>query len=468
MQLATVAFENSAMAANFGMIERSAFPRAAIINTAANQFSGEYYEVWQEAYASIRQASDGLAQFTTRPGFTLGGAMEDARAKAFGKFVLGAAHATLALTYDQAAIYDETVPASEIVAMIPYDQVMDAALAYLDEAIAIAEGDPSITFPSDWMGTALTSEQFVQIVHSLKARYRTQVARTPAERQAVDWSAVIADVDAGITADYEVVDDDSRFDFWMLDYMSFKGAWHQLNYMIHGMADTSGAYQRWMSVPLASRHPDSLYATAATKANPVIATPDERFPRGTTIDAQDAAPGLYFRYKGGDGFVRAERGTWRWSLYNDDRFAEYFEATNVGVAIPVIRRTEMDLIKAEALIELGRADEALPLINATRVGNGGLPAATTAGAPGGNACVPKLADGTCGDLMETLKWEKRLENWMTVFGGWFFDSRGWGDLAEGTYLHYPVPARELEVRQLPLYTFGGTGEGSAPMGSYGY
>ena len=74
--------------------------------------------------------------------------------------------------------------------------------------------------------------------------------------------------------------------------------------------------------------------------------------------------------------------------------------------------------------------------------------ATLAGAQGqGNACVPQLPDGSCGNLMETLKWEKRRDMFMTVYGGWYFDSRGWGDLPAGTYLHYPVPARELEVRQ---------------------
>jgi hypothetical protein len=82
--------------------------------------------------------------------------------------------------------------------------------------------------------------------------------------------------------------------------------------------------------------------------------------------------------------------------------------------------------------------------------------------------VPKLPNGTCGDLLETLKREKRRELFMTAFGGWYFDSRGWGDLPAGTFLHYPVPAAELEVRQLPLYTFGGGGPGSAPVGTYGY
>lgn len=459
MQMGTMAFENSAMAANFGMVERSAFPRSQILNTVSDQFSADYYEVWSESYTAIRAASDGLERIA-RPGFSLGSPANTARAEAFARFVLGFAHANLAVTYDQASVYDETIPADSVVPLAPYGDVMDAALGYMDQAIQIAQANPSISFPSDWMGVEVNGAQFVRIVNSYKARYRTQVARSAAERQAIDWNAAIAEVDAGITSDYAVTDNDDVWDFWMQDYMSFKGAWHQAANFIHGMADTSGAYQTWMSTPIGSR--EAI----------VIQTPDKRFPQGNTLAAQLANQGTYINAKaagGAGGWVRAERGTWRWSNYVDDRYAEYYANGVTGAAVPLISKTEMDLIKAEGLIRTNRAADALPLINATRVGNGGLPAATLAGAPGGNACVPKLPTGACGDLIETLKWEKRMEQFMTVYGGWFLDSRGWGDLAEGTPLHWPVPARELEVRQLPLYTFGGAGqEGSAPIGNYGY
>jgi hypothetical protein len=43
----------------------------------------------------------------------------------------------------------------------------------------------------------------------------------------------------------------------------------------------------------------------------------------------------------------------------------------------------------------------------------------------------------------------------------WLDNRGWGTLITGTIVHLPVPGRELEVLNLPIYTFGGGGEGSA-------
>ena len=464
MQLGAVALESSPMAANFGMIERSAFPRAAIINTVANQFSGDYYEVWSEEYAAIRAASDGLAKLADAD-FTLGSTVADARAEAFGNFVLFLAHATLAVTYDSASIYDETVPAADDVPLSHYSVVMAAALGYANDAIALATANPTMSFPADWFGEDVNAARFIQIVNSFKARYRVQVARNASET--IDWSAVITEANAGITTDYAPVDDDNRFDFWMQDYMSFQGAWHQVPYFVHGMADQSGAYQTWIND-----------ADIMTRDPFVIVTPDRRFPQGADLATQRLNPGLNIRAKinstGEGGWIRAERGTWRWSHYLDVRYQDYYDATNAGLPIPIIQVKEVQLIKAEALYRRNTGTDrvdAQTIVNNYRTTDGGLtPSLIASGATIGD-CVPKLPNGTCGDFFETLKWEKRMILFMTVYGGWYFDSRRWGDLPLGTFLSYPVPARELEVRQLPLYTHGGAaapGNATAPVGTYGY
>jgi hypothetical protein len=82
-----------------------------------------------------------------------------------------------------------------------------------------------------------------------------------------------------------------------------------------------------------------------------------------------------------------------------------------------------------------------------------------------------MVNGDCGSLLEMLKWEVRLE---TIYKGlhmasWYFNGRGWGDLAEGSFLNLPVPGRETELLGITSYTFGGPGgDGSAPVGTYGY
>ena len=55
--------------------------------------------------------------------------------------------------------------------------------------------------------------------------------------------------------------------------------------------------------------------------------------------------------------------------------------------------------------------------------------------------------------MEAMKWEKRMETAYGHFLAWFFDSRGWGDLAEGTPLHFAVPYQELQARGRPNTSF---------------
>ena len=56
-----------------------------------------------------------------------------------------------------------------------------------------------------------------------------------------------------------------------------------------------------------------------------------------------------------------------------------------------------------------------------RTGNGELPAAEADGSQGDANCVPKSATGACGDLWETLKYEKRIEAYHYMGGNVFFD-----------------------------------------------
>jgi hypothetical protein len=122
----------------------------------------------------------------------------------------------------------------------------------------------------------------------------------------------------------------------------------------------------------------------------------------------------------------------------------------------------MDMLKAEALIRLGRATEAIPLINKTRVANGKLPPVDINGPPDEPGCVPRKTTGACGSLWDALRYEKRIEVAGTDGTVAFFDARGWNTLAAKSFIMFPIPGRELEIEQLPRYTFGGGGEGSAP------
>lgn len=459
--LSTASFQQSSMAANFGMVERSAFPRTPVGNHPADAYATNYQGTWDRLYRAIGGANDGLAALNAENMKIVDNDGNDhtPRARAFAHFVQGISHGVIALTYDQAFIateefrYDPTKsPSEQGLELRPYTEVLDSALSFLDKAIEIAE-DNDFTIPATWMATSVTSDHLAKIAHSYKARFRADVARTPAERQAVDWDQVVADIEAGIKEgeDFLPVMDAVVFYHNSSYYPhAFWGAWGKLPYVVFGMADTSGAYQAWMDTPILDRLQID------------IVTPDKRFPQGETGAEQRENPGLYFSYAPG-GQANADRGTWRWSHYA----AHVYDDLDYGDKGPWPELTykEMRLLKAEAHLWAGEEAEAADLINETRVKVGGLPPVTAGYNPTPPNCVPRMPDGTCGDLFEALKWEKRMETYFNSFGGWYFNSRGWGDLPAGSFLDLPVPARDLMNFQLPVYTTGGVGGDRASPGS---
>jgi hypothetical protein len=153
------------------------------------------------------------------------------------------------------------------------------------------------------------------------------------------------------------------------------------------------------------------------------------------------------------------------------------------MAYPVLTAAEIRLLAAEGHLRTpGGVAQAAALIDVSRVGRGGLPSLagivdTVAPVPGGTACVPRVPDEgaampfkstRCGRIWDALKYELRWETAYTGYGSWFFAGRGWGDLPEGTTVHWPVPYQEMDAREQPFYSAGGLGSptGAAP-GHYG-
>jgi hypothetical protein len=136
-------------------------------------------------------------------------------------------------------------------------------------------------------------------------------------------------------------------------------------------------------------------------------------------------------------------------------------------------KTEIDMLQAEGLIRTGSYAAAAALINVTRQKNG-LPPITafdgTSPVPGGSQCVPRVpqapsfTSAACGNMMEAMKWEKRVETAFSTLGAWYLDSRGWGDLPKDTPLFWATPNEDLLARGKPgasLYGVG-IGVGDAP------
>ncbi len=431
---------------NFFMREISSEPRVAIVNSPSHAYATVMEWTWYQNYAALKAANDGLRAMDA--GLDLGA--NEPLVRAWAKFIQGISHGQLALVYDKAFIFDESIGPDEVIAGLelqPYNEVMNAAIAQLEEAARIAENN---TFTTDaaWLnGVRLSSRQLAQLAHSYIARYLAGVARTPEEREQVNWQRVIAEADKGITENFGPMADASFWEgpWWDLlkSYGGTYPGWARMDLRFYGMADTDGDYQAWLAKP------------AAQRTQFLINTPDRRI-TGAGGPQTDGTHVIF----AGDCPFRLERGTYHCSQYADGRWLEY-TVTKTGQMTEFMVR-EVKLLKAEGLMRTGDRAGAAAIINETRV-PAGLPPVTAAGVPESPNCVPQEPTTTkqCGSLLRALHWEKWVETYHTGMGTEFTDARGWGWLVKGTVLHLPVPAKELQVLQLPVYTFGGEGPGSA-------
>lgn len=457
---------------------RAPFSGAANSNAPGNVCAGEQYRLYQFMGEVNRVASSFLGQ--VKGGLTLGTPARDARAKAYAEFLRGVSIGYVSLMYDSGSVVTDETGAEDAGELVSYKVLADSSNAALQRAIDLtnlaATGSEGFPLPTTWIPspTSFTKAEFVKLIRSYRARFRANVARTPAERATVDWAAVVADAQNGITADHLITTSTTLGpgNSWRQQYFT-TGLWHQMPPFFIGMADVSGAYAAWIAKPLSERGTDQPF---------FMITPDLRFPQGATRAAQNAdfpktscnaastVCKRYFenRVPGGDQNSGLGFGL---SNYDFVRFQSWNVAGD-GTArngnTPFMTKAEVDLLQAEGLYRQGNFAAAGALVNITRTRNG-LPAITTFDAntavPGGATdCVPKVPVApfnvvACGKLLDALKYEKRIETAYTHYAPWFLDGRGWGELPKDTPLFWAVPYQDLQARGRSTADIYGTGPG---------
>ncbi len=476
-QSKVLAGENFASVNNFGFATRTLLPRNVIVNGIGNNEQGgnlanfnSFQRVARSANNAIR-AIDRLIESNS----TLGSPAQDARGKAFAFMILGEALGYVAFGYDSAAALTPTIPSDSVPPLMSSDEVGAIALAMLDSSISIAtspaatNGTAGFPLPGTWLnGTSYSRDEFVALVRSYRARIRAGLARTPAQRAAVDWTKVIDDATNGITSDHVIELSTSLG--WTAAYdaaqMYVLGGWHQQPIWYIGMADTSGNYDAYLKVPRANRQ------------GILIRTPDTRWPSGDTRAEQNAdATGLVLpegRYlKNRPQSEDIAGSEWGFSQYDHRRYGATRVAGNNGPYTDM-SATEISMLAAEGYLRGGQVDQAITLINASRTSHGlqAIPLGTSATAPIGTLpnCVPRVPqppnfDSTaCGTVLEAMKYEKRMETMFTGYMIWFTDSRGWGDLPATTPVEWPVPYQEMQARLGTIRD----GLNISPLGTYGF
>jgi len=482
-----MSFMNYSSLANNCQNARAPFSGATNSNAPGNVCQGEQSRLYTFMGEVNRVASSFLGQVDK--GLTLGSAARDNRAKAFAEFLNGLAIGYTALMYDSTAVLNASTGAEDAGTLIGHKAAADSAYAAFQRALdytnAAAAGADGFPLPATWIPspTAFDKTEFSKLIRSYRARIRANMARTPAERAAVDWAAVVADAQGGITADHQITTNTvtGPGNSWRQQYLAFT-TWHQVPPFFIGMADVSGSYAAWIAQPISERGAGGVSFT--------MVTPDLRFPQGATRQAQNddfAIPSCqtaatkckrYFVNRPAGGDQNAGLG-WGWSNYDHVRFISWNTAGDAGAArngnTPFMMKAEIDLLQAEGLYRQGNFAAAGALVNLSRVANGGLPAITTFDAntavPGGATnCVPKVPVApfnviACGNLWEALKYEKRIETAYTHYAPFYLDGRGWGDLPKDTPLFWPVPYQDLQARGRALNQLYGTGIGGAALGN---
>lgn len=515
-QMASMSLENGSNLANFAMGPRSAIPRSPVLNTRGNSVAGGNIKEYNGL--SRAAAAAAVAMQRIQGTFTLGSTAQDLRGRAFGNFVLGLALGFQAMIYDSGSVITaSSAPTNYIPPLVGADSVFRVSMFLLDSAITLASlpaatGGNGFPLPSTWIpGNALSAANFVRLIRSYKAKIRAGMARTPGA--AVDWDLVFADAQNGITADLTITTNTSTsFSIaWPVQHYLYN-TWHQAVPMILGFADTSGAYASWLSQPLSAR--------GSAAAPPfLIATPDNRLPSGTSLNAQivssgggcvAVAPGTLCSASnmvptvyaapsplatvGGRPYFRARPagenawdGTFINSPYDYYRMRIWYNGTcggcssarngpfplfllaenNALLAEAAMRKPTPDFPAATAAINVSRLAAGLPSV--AGIANLTTPVPNSSGTA--NDCVPRTPTGpanalVCGNLMEAMKWEKRMETMFATYGGWFLDSRRWGDLPQGTSLQWPVPYGELDTRFKQAYNRPASDV--AALGTYGY
>lgn len=449
-----IADEMTATYANNSALELSSEPRVQLNNNPTATASSIPRFQWDDWYLALSNANDGLRAIDD--GLIIVDDSGDDRTHAtrvWAKHMQGIGLGYIALIFDQGYIVKEDTDLG-VLELRPYPEVLQAAVESLEEAIQWAQSGPDFTLAGDVLnGIPVTRDLVIRLSNAYIARFLVLAARTPEEREAVDWSRVVQATAGGLVEDHVTLQQDGVRESSLYFRAANDGSFQQrADYKHIGWADVSGAFQQWLETPLENRQKF------------LITTPDRRITGETPT-----SDGKYFEYLEVERF-RPERGTYhfsyyQWNIGQTPDVGERFWENGPAVLYHI---EEQRLYQAEAMLRMGNAAGAAAIINETRVANGELPPVTAAGVPQADDCVPRRADGSCGDLEWALYYERMIELTGTDALRAWMDKRGFGQLTAGTFVHMPIPGRELANTNLAIYTFGGLdGEGRAPGGEAG-
>ena len=357
----------------------------------------------------------------------------------------------IAVNYDHGYVVDYNTDLSTL-QFSPAAEVLDSAMLKFDEAIALAKAN---TFTADGFfgpGVSYSNVQIVQIANTMAARTLAYFPRNAAQTATVIWPRMAGYASKGISsgAPFDWVFHQDACNTWC----DFLKVWTndmttvRVHTRVAHLMDPASQPDPW-DVTL-NRHPNS---------------PDKRLGDGTYRGGAGAfMDGVLNAYpdttgNGGYDFVwthtqefgRTDRGSWHQSAIGQIRYDSLpgcgdnpqGSSSPGNLDAPMVLAAENDLIWAEALLRQPSPDAATAatLINYTHVGPDRL------GRPRGGL-TPSA--GTLADLQYEQDVELIGSN-----NAPYYNQRRIDRLEPLTPHEMPVPAKELGVLGLSLYTCGG-------------
>lgn len=429
-------------AQRFGMEPRMAY------NNRSNE-DPDYKQVaedpWFGCLSAVSSANDVLAALENGISIDNGGSQDEA-IRAAAHFLRGVSWGYIGLIFDKGLIAEKETDVTEEIPFSSYEEMIERAVTELDTAIQIAEAI-DFDFVHDYFnGLTLNADEFIELSHSYAARFLAQMPRTETEMDDVDWQRVLDHAAKGLTYNFAPEADGK---FWT-------------SYQKYVFAET-GQGPFWARV-------DQRLVAALDPNQPArypeVQAQGEAPLTSKMATSNDARLASDFIFLANVNFP-ASSGEWHFSHYKHNRNISDPGFAGDGFSngpMPVFLAADNALLRAEALLRLNRKSEAIAIINAgTRVTRGNLPSLNN----GATAQAVRLA----------IMYERAIELLSTAPMSLWFDRRRVGERLEymdlnalgglqvGTPAQLPVPARELDIRQAEVYSFGGTDdpEGIVPI-----
>jgi len=393
--------------ANSGMYHLSDEPRKAFNNDVSYTYANIFEKYYSSMHATNSQMNDVLKKINE--GMKLGNNGRDTKMiTAYTHFIQGVSLGYLGLVYDKSYVVTEYND-PKTVAQSSYTEVIDSALAKLDITIAICK-KKNFKIPSSWInGREYTSKELAKIANSFAARLLVNAPRNKSENDNIDWNRVLNYANKGFEEDLTVYMDDVNWVSYFRHY-TVRPGWARIDSRIINLLDPT----------YPSRFPSDGHNPDAAESD------DNRLASDFSFTASNN--------------MKPERGYVHYSNYEYTRYP-YKVSVHTG-NVPIFLKAELDLIKAEALVNTGDLVGAIDIINnGTRISRGNL---------------PKLSSSSDKEqILKAIFYERDIELIQTGFGIAFFDMRRRDYLQNGTLLHFPIPGKEIAVLGLEHYTYGG-------------